>query len=589
VTTDLMPFLIGSAVRASVVLGFAWALTWSMRRASASMRHFVWTCAIAAVALVPVTTAVFPQWRVLTPAALASLMSVIVPPAPDVAADLRDATATARPSSPGPTLFHQQVAPSAPSTAVSARRYAGVITGAWVAGTTAVLIYIAVGFLAAWRIRRSAAVLDTPWAEEAQVLARTLEISGPLACVESAKADTPMVCGLWRPMIVMPQGAGQWPRERLHVVVLHELAHIRRRDCLTQAVTQFVCAAYWFNPLVWVAARRLRTERERACDDFVLATGTTGSEYASHLLEIARVTGPRRSTALACSALAMAHRSQLEGRLMAILDPAVRRSSGFRARFAAAAAVLLVSIPVAAVQPKPSAVAPLDRRGDQFQWSGTVAQGKTIEIRGVAGSIRAISSEDSSTHVDARRTDPTSVRIEVVQHDQGVTICAEGERWQGVDCRFGVGSPNVRADDVRVDFVVRVPARVHFVGSMIDGDIAVERLRSEVSAATINGGVNIQTMGFAAQATTIEGNVVLELPAGGDAEFHANTINGTIESDFPLRLNNRGPSFLPAPPSLPDGTAGAGVPPQIVSATIGKGGPELRVTTISGNIRLRQR
>jgi beta-lactamase regulating signal transducer with metallopeptidase domain len=592
VTTDLMAFLIGSAVRASVVLGFTWALTRSMRRASASTRHFIWTCAIAAVTLVPVTTAVIPQWRVLPPAAVASLVSAIAPPAPDVvAADRRDATAAVTPSSARTTLFQQHVAPPAPSTTVqSARSYAGVVTSVWAAGTTAVLIYLTVGFLAAWRIRRSAVRLDTPWAEEAQVLARALEIRGHVACVESAKADTPMVCGFWRPMIVMPQGASQWPAERLHVVVLHELAHIKRRDCLTQAVAKFVCAAYWFNPLVWVAARRLRTERERACDDVVLATGTAGSEYASHLLEIARAMRPRRSTALASSALAMAHRSQLEARLMAILDPATRRSSALHARFAAAAAVLLISIPVAAVQPKQSAVAPLDPSGEHFQWSGSVAQGKTIEIRGVGGSIRAISSEDGSIHVDARRSDPASVRIDVVEHDQGVTICAAGERWQSADCRFGVRPPNVRAGDVRVDFVVGVPAGVHFAGSMIDGDIAVERVRSEISAATINGGVNIQTMGFAAQATTIEGNVVLELPGGGDAELHANTIKGTIESEFPLRFSNSGPFLLPAPPSLPGGGAGGpGFPPQIVRATIGQGGPELRVTTISGNIRLRRR
>ena len=100
-----------------------------------------------------------------------------------------------------------------------------------------------VGFLTAWRIRRSAARFDASWVEEANVLAEAFEVGGPIAFVESARATTPMVCGVWRPLIVIPQGARQWPPDRLHLVVLHELAHIKRRDCLTQHIAQFVCAA----------------------------------------------------------------------------------------------------------------------------------------------------------------------------------------------------------------------------------------------------------------------------------------------------------------------------------------------------------
>jgi hypothetical protein len=227
-------------------------------------------------------------------------------------------------------------------------------------------------------------------------------------------------------------------------------------------------------------------------------------------------------------------------------------------------------------------------QANQFQWSGTVAQGKTIEIRGVHGSIRTISSEDDRIHVDARRSDPAGVRIEAVEHEAGVTICAVHE-GEPSECRPYGGATPVRNSDVRVDFVVRVPAGVRFTGSMTSGEIEVERLRSEVSVATIDGRVKIQTAGFAAQATTINGDVVLELPAGANADFYANSVSGTIDSELPLRFNS-GVSFPPAPPLLPGGGAvRAGRPPQIVGATIGDGGPELRVTTIRGNIRLQRR
>src|SRR5262249_40817452 len=163
----------------------------------------------------------------------------------------------------------------------------------------------------------------------------------------------PMAWGLRRSSVLMPADADTWPAHRLRVVLLHELAHVKRHDCLTHLVAQLACAAYWFNPLAWMAARRLRTERERACDDLVLASGTRGSDYADQLLDIARVMRAGRFPAvLAGATLAMAHRSQLEGRLMAILDPSIPRRRLTRVSVVAAVAVFAVLIvPVAAVQP----------------------------------------------------------------------------------------------------------------------------------------------------------------------------------------------------------------------------------------------
>jgi HEAT repeat protein len=152
---------------------------------------------------------------------------------------------------------------------------------------------------------------------------------------------------VWRPSIVLPADAAQWSDERRRVVVLHELAHIKRRDCLTQSMAQLVCAAYWFNPIVWLAARRMRAERERACDDFVLAAGEKGPDYAAHLLDIAKTAQHRRISPVV--GLAMARPSQLEGRLLAILDPAIRRSSTLYTRVASLAFVLLIAVPVGAV------------------------------------------------------------------------------------------------------------------------------------------------------------------------------------------------------------------------------------------------
>src|SRR4029079_15890236 len=173
---------------------------------------------------------------------------------------------------------------------------------------------------------RTPRVIDAPWLEQAHDLAAALGLRH-VRFLRGARGTMPMAWGIVRSSVLVPADADEWPAHRVRVVLLHELAHVKRRDCVTHLVAPIACAAYWFNPLAWMAARRLRTERERACDDLVLSSGTRGSDYADQLLDIARVMQAGRFPAVfAGASLAMAKRSQLEGRLIAILDPSVRRS-----------------------------------------------------------------------------------------------------------------------------------------------------------------------------------------------------------------------------------------------------------------------
>ena len=215
---------------------------------------------------------------------------------------------------------------------------------------------------------------------------------------------------------------------------------------------------------------------------------------------------------------------------------------------------------------------------NDFAWSGAVGYGKTVEIRGVNGSVRALTSDDGAVHVEvakeARRSDPAGVRIEVVEHEEGVTICAvyptpERSRVQNT-CRRGGGPMSVRNNDVEVDFVVRIPAGVRLAAKTVNGAIDVQALRSDVEATTVNGGVTIETTGFVSRATTVNGEVVLEVPADLNAELHATTVNGRIDSDFPISVTGR-------------------MSRRSLRGTIGGGGPELRATTVNGSIRLRRR
>ena len=125
-----------------------------------------------------------------------------------------------------------------------------------------------VGIIAVqWMARRGQRVLDAPWMKMAIGLASEVGVSSNITFLRSGRATMPMACGVVRPAVMMPAEADAWPIDRLRIVLLHELAHVKRHDCLTHLVAQVACAFHWFNPLAWIAARQVRTERERACDD----------------------------------------------------------------------------------------------------------------------------------------------------------------------------------------------------------------------------------------------------------------------------------------------------------------------------------
>ena len=141
----------------------------------------------------------------------------------------------------------------------------------------------------------------------------------------SDHVGVPVACGMFRSVILLPVDADSWDRERRTVVLLHELAHVKRRDCLVQAIAHLAWALHWYNPLAFVAISRLRAEQERACDDLVLRAGTPAADYAGHLCEIASTA--RRVLLPVWSTLAIARPSRLTGRVTAILDETTHRQA----------------------------------------------------------------------------------------------------------------------------------------------------------------------------------------------------------------------------------------------------------------------
>ena len=348
-------------LKATLVLAVASLATLALGRASAAMRHMVWTLAIVSALLLPVLSIALPRWqlpivRLTAPAGAAfeveQIDRAVAAPPISRARKADRSIVDASPAASSAITAPNPVAPVA--SRLVPQSIAGWLALVWACGAIAVIARLLIGVAAVqWMSRRTARVIDAPWLPLAIELAGQVGVSRRIVFAESPTASMPMAVGIIRPSVLMPADAVRWPAERLRIVLLHELAHVKRRDCLTHALAQLACAVHWFNPLVWIAARHLRTERERACDDLVLASGTKGPDYAEELLEIARVMRSGRFPALTTGAtLAMAHRSQLEGRLMAILDPKVPRSglSALRTAFATVVAACAL-LPIASIQP----------------------------------------------------------------------------------------------------------------------------------------------------------------------------------------------------------------------------------------------
>lgn len=358
--------LMDSAIKGTVLLALAAVAALLLRRDSAATRHLVWMMAIVALLIVPVMSATLPQWRVLPTWASTPMPSVATvqnPSLPRIEKSKSEviempqrATSVAPievagpipselpPVTAAPVSQSAIMTPSneTPEPNMEQWNWTNVLPLVWAIGCTALLLRLSAARWMLWNSERFAVVIGTQEASQlafakrndsstAQdpiivamaLLCSQLKIRRPITLLMHPNKTIPVVWGIFRCRLMLPAAARQWSDEQLQSVLLHELAHIKRGDTLVQLLTQVACALYWFNPLVWFAAWRLDVERERSCDDLVLASGIRPSAYAAHLLDVVSGLSPARWTH-ACG-LAMARKSSIEGRLTAVLGKDLNR------------------------------------------------------------------------------------------------------------------------------------------------------------------------------------------------------------------------------------------------------------------------
>ncbi len=355
----MIAILVDAFIKATVLLLLAAAGSWMLRRSSAAVRHLVWALACGGVLVLPVATAFLPNlrlagWpRVDAPIAFdVEQIAAAAPAAPAAPTTQMPTRTVVRSASPTSTVTPQ---PTADVGAVRFRittAWTAWILPIWISGVALVLMLLGLGMARIWWLDRyTLPVDDASWQRLTADVSREIGLTRRVRLLQARGPAMPMTWGVHRPAILLPAGASDWPVERRRDVLLHELAHVKRHDFLVQLIARVACAVYWFHPLVWLAATRLREERERACDDHVLRAGAKPSAYATHLLEIAR--GLRAARATSFASVAMARPAQLATRLIDVLDTRRRRDTlSPRSALPAWLAAIAVVVPLAAIAPR---------------------------------------------------------------------------------------------------------------------------------------------------------------------------------------------------------------------------------------------
>jgi beta-lactamase regulating signal transducer with metallopeptidase domain len=312
--------LLNTTIKISFIVLASFAATALLRRQSAAVRHFVLAAALACAAATPAVRLVAPAWQ---PASRMQLIDRPLAVFEDGAPSTSIAVATPAARTP---------------TATSVVRAFGVV---WATGAALSLLVLLVGFARlSWIASRASQLVDGPWMRAARDISRAYGLRQVPVLLHS---NHPSALGTWGvapAKVLLPADAASWSGERIQIVLAHELAHVRRRDWIVQTAAELLRAIYWFNPLVWLAARRLRLESEQACDDAVLTLGVEGETYASELVDLARAAASSRQVFM--PAATIARPSSLERRVRAMLNATLNRDPITRSASIAAALVLAV-------------------------------------------------------------------------------------------------------------------------------------------------------------------------------------------------------------------------------------------------------
>ena len=274
--------LLGIALKSTAVLGAASLVVLLLRTKSAAIRHLVWSAAFAALLALPLLSVLLPALRV--PIAGSLLAPEFILQTNSSSPMQTPALSIGRPETTVPPLRPDLQ-----------HNWPKWLMLAWIAGTAISLAQMSIGWVAIQRQQRRANPVTVP---ELTSLTKLLDTREKVSLFQAPRGSMPITFGLLHAVIFLPAEILEWSAERRRLVLLHELAHVRRGDSGTHILARVALSLYWWNPLAWTAWRGFLKERERAADDLVLSAGGCASEYASSCIGqqqlLCRVNSERR-------------------------------------------------------------------------------------------------------------------------------------------------------------------------------------------------------------------------------------------------------------------------------------------------------
>jgi len=497
-----MTLLIDWLVRPSVVLVLAFAMVALLRSRAAALRHCILAVAILVGGLTGPLSAIVPEWMITVP----QRSDAIQPHAAQAAVVSTVASPEQRPQ---PTATF---------------RITTTLIAVWLCGVVLSLARIALSLIGLRRVAARADLVEEPrWHAALADVSSRLGIARPIKLLESGSRYDLATWGIRRPCLVVPARASSWSDAWIHALLCHELEHIRRGDWLLNVVTDAVQAVHWFNPLFWLARRRLRLESERACDDAVLRAGAMASEYASQLVAIAR---RQPSAALLTAAVPMSRPSTLQRRIAAMLNPRLVHESITRS---AAAAVVLglvgIALPIAALQARQAGARALE--GVVYDATGAVVAEAPVSLQPASGATRKVTtdSEGRFTFADVASGQYT-LGVEVAgfaRLSQKMTLARDRDWTRAVTLQVGTVQEEIvvterRPDQPAPSKVATGPTRVR-VGGLIRPPTKTKDVKPIYPPALRDAGV--------------EGVVPLEATIGLDGTVqHLRVVSAQVHPDL---------------------------------------------------------
>lgn len=348
---SILEYLLLFSIKSAIILCIALVFGKLTKHSSAKKRSFIWTSTIYIILLLPIVQFFTPVYNLELIDKVHNISTIQPSSDTQEVRERTDPTSNRTPYIFKESLTNSEASYTSVKTFISSLSTSELVLYGWLSISFFVYCRLFIGLISVWWMaKRAENVTNKEWNLLAIDLGNELGLKRTVKLLISNNSTTPMTWGIFQPFILLPKKSENWSLERLKLVLIHEMAHVKRKDFVTHIVAQFVSAILWFNPMVWIITKELISDREHACDDHVLNGKNKASDYATHLLEIAK--SLKESHGSTFATLCMAKNSQLEGRLLSILDDEKEHSVySKKTSVLSYALILLIVVPLSALQP----------------------------------------------------------------------------------------------------------------------------------------------------------------------------------------------------------------------------------------------